>query len=267
MPAAIAIPALIGAGGQIAGSAIASHGASKAAKAQQAAAGNAASVLQNASTEARLGTSAQRDAAMGTYAPYTALGQQAAGSLSGLMNAGAPAAFQGTTGADVQADPGYQWRMEQGQKALQRSAAARGTLLTGGTAKGLLNYGQGLASQEFANTDARRFRDYTTNAAQQQQQFGNLSNLLNFGYGAQQNQNLLGQQYTSMLNNLGLAGAGYQANGIIDQANVRAGNAVAQGNIWGGTIGNLANNAADWTRLYYANQTPRGPVNSAGPGR
>ena len=50
-----------------------------------------------------------------------------------------------------QQDPGYAFRMSEGMKALERSAAARGGLLSGATLKGAQRYGQDLASQEFTN--------------------------------------------------------------------------------------------------------------------
>jgi hypothetical protein len=50
-----------------------------------------------------------------------------------------------------QADPGYAFRMSEGMKALERSAAARGGLLSGATLKGTQRYGQDLASQEYQN--------------------------------------------------------------------------------------------------------------------
>jgi hypothetical protein len=50
-----------------------------------------------------------------------------------------------------QTDPGYAFRMSEGMKALERSAAARGGLLSGATLKGTQRYGQDLASQEFQN--------------------------------------------------------------------------------------------------------------------
>lgn len=50
-----------------------------------------------------------------------------------------------------QADPGYAFRLQEGLKALERSAAARGGLLSGATLRGVQDYGQGLASQEFTN--------------------------------------------------------------------------------------------------------------------
>ena len=50
-----------------------------------------------------------------------------------------------------QADPGYAFRMSEGMKALERSAAARGGLLSGATLRGTQRYGQDLASQEYQN--------------------------------------------------------------------------------------------------------------------
>jgi hypothetical protein len=50
-----------------------------------------------------------------------------------------------------QQDPGYAFRQAEGMKALERSAAARGNLLSGATMKGIQRYGQDLASQEYSN--------------------------------------------------------------------------------------------------------------------
>lgn len=50
-----------------------------------------------------------------------------------------------------QADPGYGFRLREGMKALERSAAARGGLLSGATLRGVQEYGQDLASQEYTN--------------------------------------------------------------------------------------------------------------------
>ena len=63
--------------------------------------------------------------------------------------------------ADFQADPGYAFRLSEGTKALERSAAARGGLLSGGTGKALTRFGQDLGSQEYTNA----FNRYQTNRA------------------------------------------------------------------------------------------------------
>ena len=51
----------------------------------------------------------------------------------------------------MQADPGYQFRMDQGQKALQRQLSAGGKYFSGGALKDMQGFTQGLASQEFGN--------------------------------------------------------------------------------------------------------------------
>jgi len=50
-----------------------------------------------------------------------------------------------------QQDPGYAFRLSEGMKALDRTAAARGGLLSGGTLKAAQRYGQDMASQEYQN--------------------------------------------------------------------------------------------------------------------
>ena len=64
---------------------------------------------------------------------------------------------------DYEADPGYAFRQSEGMKALERSAAARGGLLSGGTLKGIQRFGQDLASQEYQNA----FNRYQVNRANQ----------------------------------------------------------------------------------------------------
>ena len=54
-----------------------------------------------------------------------------------------------------EADPGYQFRMSEGLKALERSAAARGILQSGGTLKDITRFGQDVASQEYQNAFQR----------------------------------------------------------------------------------------------------------------
>jgi hypothetical protein len=50
-----------------------------------------------------------------------------------------------------EASPGYQFRVDEGRKAMERSAAARGMLNSGGMLRQLQEYGQGAATQEYGN--------------------------------------------------------------------------------------------------------------------
>lgn len=74
-------------------------------------------------------------------APYVQAGQQSLADIQALM----------ADPSSIQNDPSYQWRMSQGQQALERNMAARGGMLGGAALKQLQRYGQGFASQEFQN--------------------------------------------------------------------------------------------------------------------
>ena len=54
-----------------------------------------------------------------------------------------------TTGSN--ADPSYQWRFQQGEDAVNASAAAKGGYFSGQTGLDLTKYGQGMASTEYQN--------------------------------------------------------------------------------------------------------------------
>jgi hypothetical protein len=72
----------------------------------------------------------------------------------------APGAFVAPSAADAENEPGYQFRMGQGRKALEQSAAGRGVLRTGGTLKDILGYGQNFASQEYGRVYDRKAGEY-----------------------------------------------------------------------------------------------------------
>ena len=73
--------------------------------------------------------------------------------------------------SDFKADPGYGFRMKEGMQALDRSAAARGGLLSGATLKGAERYGQDLASLEYQNA----YNRYTGNQATQRNALAGLT--------------------------------------------------------------------------------------------
>lgn len=63
---------------------------------------------------------------------------------------------------DFTADPGYEFRKQQGTETLDQSAAGDGSLYSGGQQKALLDYGQNLASDEYQNVydrDMGEFQD------------------------------------------------------------------------------------------------------------
>ena len=74
--------------------------------------------------------------------------------------------FQAPTQEQAMADQGYQFRLAEGQRALENAAAAKGMLRTGNTWKDLMNYGQGAASQEYDKVYGRQMGEH--NLAYQQ---------------------------------------------------------------------------------------------------
>ena len=64
---------------------------------------------------------------------------------------------------DAVSDPGYQFALGQGMDAMSRSAAARGTLRTGGTLKDLIDYGQAAGAQQYQNVFDRAASTYGIN--------------------------------------------------------------------------------------------------------
>jgi hypothetical protein len=70
----------------------------------------------------------------------------------------------GVNPQNIADSPAYKFRLDQGTQAVQRSAAGKGSLLTGGTLKDLMGYGQGLASTEYGNEWQRGFQLADLNA-------------------------------------------------------------------------------------------------------
>lgn len=66
-------------------------------------------------------------------------------------SAGYGAVGRSFTAADMEMDPGYQFRLSEGLKSLDRTAAARGGMISGGALKAAGRYGQEFASGEFTN--------------------------------------------------------------------------------------------------------------------
>jgi hypothetical protein len=126
--------------------------------------------------------------------------------------------------------------MSEGLKALDRTAASRGGMLSGAALRGATRYGQDMASQEYQNA----YNRYQTNRA------GILNPL----------QSLAGQGQTTA-NNLGQAGQNYATNA--GNAYMNAGNAAASGyvgsaNAWNQALGSATNALGQGISNYYASR-------------
>lgn len=180
---------------------------------------------------------AQSEAAASSQAYQEKIYNQQRADLQPWRDAGGGALKQlteGTTGAnadfnryfkasDMTTDAGYQFRMSEAQKAIERSAASRGNLLGGATAKALTKYSQGVASDEYQNAYNRFNNDRS-------QRFNRLSSLAGIGQTAS--------------NQLGQAGQNF-ANASSQNAqmvgNAQSANAMATGNAINSALGTGVN--------------------------
>ena len=184
----------------VAGSVYSSRQAGKAAKTQAASADQASQIQQENFEQTR------KD-----LMPYKQAGDT---SLSQLMGQMTPDGYfnQTYTGQDIYSDPSYQFRLQQGQDAIQSSAAAQGGLLSGATLKALQNYGQESASQEYSNA-------YNRFNADQTNRYNRLSNLVGIGQNAAAQVGNAGAQTAQAVANNTMAGANALAAGQIGSAN------------------------------------------------
>lgn len=84
----------------------------------------------------------------GFYEPYSAPGADATRRLADLYGLNGQFA-QGGAFENFRTSPGYEFRFNEGQRALEQGAAARGMLHSGNALTALTNYGQGMASEEY----------------------------------------------------------------------------------------------------------------------
>ena len=171
----------------------------RAAKAQSGAAGQAADLQRE-----------QFERQMELQAPFREAGVRALNKLE------AASEYTPFGMAQFQADPGYGFRFDQGQKALERSAAARGGLISGNTGGALQQFGQGLASQEYQNA----FNRYQT---ERSARLNPLQSLAGVGQTSVNQLGAAGQNYASGMGEaLGAAGQA-RASGYMGGANAIGG--------------------------------------------
>ena len=169
-----------------------------------------------------------------------------------------PASAMRNFGAgDFQADPGYAFRLSEGLKGMNATAAARGGLMSGNALRAGQEYGQQLGSQEYQNA----FNRYQANRAAQAQEYGNafnrfqtertntlapLQSLAGVGQSATQQAQQAAQNYAT-----GASGAlGNYGNAAASNI-IGAGNARASGYVGGA---NAASSALGQGINFYQNQ-------------
>jgi hypothetical protein len=227
-------------GAAVVGAAATTYAGNKAANAEK----NAAA--QSNSTELAMYNQTRDDQAGYRNAGNTALGQLTTGTAAGgEFN-------KPFTMADFAADPSYKFRLDQGEGALQSSAAARGGLLNGGTLKAISDYGQNAASQEYASAYNRYTSDQTN-------RFNRLASIAGLGQTAANNTDAIGASTAGAI-----AGTQQQI------GNANAANYVNSANAVNSGLSSLSNYYAQRQMMqapqWYNNgsaSASRGPVNDS----
>jgi hypothetical protein len=183
----------------------------------------------------------------------------AAGAPTGAAATNAPLlqgwnqTFQSPTSVTEQNDPGYQFRLQQGVKAMDMGAAASGNLLTGGTENAEQQYGQNYASNEYQNTYNRALENYDTNfntfEANQTNQYNRLAAMAGLGQ-------TTASQLDNSLTNSGAIVGNTMTNtaNAIGNAEQNAAAATASGyiggaNAWSGSLNNLGSTYTNYALL------------------
>ena len=170
-----------------------------------------ASKAQVKSAELGIGEiSRQFDQTRTDMAPWREAGGQAIGSLSAMLQPG----YDHTT------SPGYQFRFNEGQRAVESGAASKGMLMSGGTLKDLVRFGQGTAADDF------------------NQQFNRTASVAAGG-----------QQVGMGLGQMGAQAAGNIADLRTQQGNARASGYVGGANAWIGGINNVNDRLAMMAKM------------------
>ena len=140
-----------------------------------------------------------------------------------------------------QQTPGYDFRMQEGARRIEQSAAARGGLFSGQTGKALTQYGQDYGTQEYDNYLSRLYNQLgavTTQIGGRQSALGAGQSQINAGI------NLLGQDYKQIaaqmglskeyqnLINTGFSAADASARLGFNSALAQSGNVAAQGDVY-----------------------------------
>jgi len=188
--------AMIAGGATLASAYMGSRAAGKAADVQAGAANRAADLQQQQFEQTRQ-----------DQMPWMEAGRTALNALTPLATN-----YQRFGMNQFQADPGYAFRLSEGQKALDRQAAARGGLISGGALKAAQRYGQDMGSQEYQNA----FNRYQ---AERTAQLQPLQSLAGVGQTTAQSLGQTGAVNAANIGNLMTGGAAAQAAGYVGGAN------------------------------------------------
>lgn len=201
-------------------------------------------------------TTIQKGISDGTFNPglYSATKTYDPGTLntSGIAD---PGAFTGQV--DLTADPGYQFRLQQGISAMDKSAASKGLLQSGAQNKAVVGYAGDMASQEYQKAYDRAYQQYGSTVDQYGRTVAATANDYNAAvnrdnmlYNQDTTQNQL--VYNSRVNTA--ANQFNQLNTINAQGQAAANGTQAAGSALGQSVGNSISNTGNALANIYTAQ-------------
>ena len=226
-------------------------------------------------------------ASTSTPGTYTGGGQYPLASVmgQGLMQPwttpyAAPTKKADPTMGDVSADPGFQFRLNEGLKAIQRSASAKGTLLGGDTMKALERYGQDYASNEYGNAynrtrgafeNDRNFNEnqyasqYGRSMGEYQNAYSVFNNNQNNQFNRLQTLSQAGQNAAGAYGNLASRYGDQTSDLTTGAGNAEASGTVGGYNVWASALANIANYGSQAVAAWLAkNPAPRSTAQTPG---
>lgn len=243
----IVIAAAIVAAAAVGGAALSASAAKKAAKAQKEAAATAAQATTTAQDRAIAEQQRQFDLARGDLAPYREVGAESLRTLRDLNQPGGELQEEfAYPRSAFEADPGYEFRLSEGMKLLERSAAARGGLLSGRTLKDLTRFGQGTASDEYQRAYTRKFNEFQVNRGNR---FNRLAALAGIGQAATTTTANLGTATGANIGQTYLTTGGRLADIATQAGNARASGYIGSTAPYAQAVGSLGQAAGQYYTL------------------
>lgn len=237
--AAIGIAAGVGAAGSIGSGLINASAAKSAANTQQQGAQQASNIATQAGTDANAKIGDVLSQQKSLLQPYIDIGNNGLSSLSAAIAPGGSLTNQFSFDpTQIANNPNYQFQLQQGLEAVQRAASATGTLGSGATIKAATQYGQGLASNEIAQSYQQALSTYNTNRNTTLQ---NLQLPLQVGQtGTSELLNAL-QNYGNLYSANTINTANTVGNDLTAGANAKAAGTVGAANAYSSAIGGVSN--------------------------
>lgn len=175
-----------------------------------------ADATQRYATDAEIAENRRQfDLTRSDYEPYRTQGVNALQQLAGDINSP-------VTAAEVMADPGYQFGLDQGQKALSQRIAAGGGRVSGAALKAATQYGNDYASTGYGAAYQRK-----------QDRLNRLAAIAGIGQTATAGTAAAGQASTAAI-----------GKALSDQGDASAASQIARGNIWANTTKNVLSSLA-----------------------